>query len=83
MIDSQLKKPFELMGDSHQIFVSSEQKEIVASVLTEAHIPHYCDFLMRETSAPYTVKIWVFAFASLKDTRRAVAALNAAPESEL
>lgn len=82
MIDSQLKKPFELMGDSKQIFVSGEQKDVVASILTRERIPHYCDFMIRDSVEPYTVRTWVFVFASLKDTRRAVVVLNAAPEPQ-
>jgi len=80
MIDSQMKKPFELLEESKQIFVSGEQKDVVASILTKERIPHYSDFLIRDNVEPYTVRTWVFVFATLNDARRAVVALNAAPE---
>lgn len=80
MIDSQLKKPFELLVTSKQIFVAGEQKDIVAAILTRERIPHFSDFLIRDNVEPFTVRTWVFVFATLKDARRAVQSLNAAPE---
>ena len=81
MIDSQSKKPFELLASSKQIFVPGEQKEIVATILTKERIPHFSDFLIKDSVEPFTVRTWVFVFATLKDGRRAVTALNSAPDS--
>lgn len=81
MIDSQSKKPFELLVESKQIFVPGVQKEIVESILTRERIFHFSDYLIRDNVEPFTVRTWVFIFETIKDARRAVAVLNAAPET--